>query len=106
MTHNEIYEKLATYLCLALIYGDNESYQDYKAEYKKYNITIKPEPYSKRITEIMKKLDDKKEEYGLDHILREVFRRNRGSWEREQFAIRMTLKELTTIGVPEKEEVA
>lgn len=101
MEINKIYEKMADNLCLALILNDNESYKDYRDDFKKYNVKIKPEPYSNHINKIIKELDDIGEDYGLDHIIKKIFSRNRGSWEREQFAIYSALTELTEINLIE-----
>lgn len=101
MEINEIYKKMADKLCLALILNDNESYKDYRNDFEKYNVKIKPEPYSNYINRIIKELDDIGEDYGLDHIIKKIFGRNRGSWEREQFAIYSALKELTEIDLIE-----
>jgi len=110
MNETDIYESLAKSLCLFFIMGDKQYYQQYRDEFKKYNLLIKEEPYSPRITRILKELDSKEESYGLDHVIQEIFKRNRGSWEREYSAIYGALTELTTIGnlsgdLPETKEL-
>lgn len=110
MNETDIYESLSKSLCLFFIMGDKQYYQQYRDEFKKYNLLIKEEPYSSRVTRILKELDSKEESYGLDHVIQEIFKRNRGSWEREYSAIYGALTELTTIGnisgdLPETKEL-
>lgn len=98
MSNNEIYKSLADTLCIAFIYGSNKHYQRYREEFKQHNLTIKDEPYPDWVYATIKRLEESGHDVGIDQVIREKFKRNRGSWEREQSAIRSALEELTMIG--------